>query len=471
MDQLVVVGVEVYFMKKRNDDIYIYVMMFISLLILLWCPVMYAFDRLDVINLEDLRNYKDPDKIYEDDEFMADLFNSIEQGKANLNNVYTNYLPFYSQVITYLQNADRSSQSKFVELMGKPDNPESPEILESVDLAVPDTDENDENAAEDIIPEPPPVKVVSKLLYDDNFHRYYGFEPYQFLDRWIISSGNKLRKNFDNQVENINRIIESDPNVNFYVYVLTRMQDTEYAQELVPNEFSTLDFFFEFISRIKGAKDKSWFDIDTVEKRVERVFRTDHHWAALGAYSGYVDVINMIKKYTPEIGDPTPLNGETGLIVFDDVKMRGSFAAIMRYDEYYEPFIVLDITLPEFTKRGVHVDAYEQYAAGKFDKGTFTDHYSAYYNSSGQRQYGVKGSNTGRNLLIIGDSYTWWFNWLIAANFDNVYIYLPPWDKKNFEYNQFIAKNNITDVLLTQFSDRLMFNYYSDSNFNTIKTD
>jgi len=316
----------------------------------------------------------------------------------------------------------------------------------------------------------PEVNVEARLVSDDNFHRYYAFEPYQFLDRWIISSGDNLRKNFDRQVENINRIIASDISINFYVYICTRMQDTKYSQKIVPEEFSTLDFFNEFVDSIQGAAGIGWLDIDTIEKRVERVFRTDHHWSAAGAYSGYVDCIDMMKKNTPQIGDPLPLNGESGYITFEDVQMRGSFAATLNFRDYYEPFIVLDITLPEFSPADVHIDQYERYSAGKFDKGTFTDHYSAYYNSSGQRKYTVSSNATGRNLLIIADSYSWWFSWLIAANFDNVYIYLPPWDAKNFRYHEFIAENGITDVLLTQFSDRLMFNYYGDSNFAGIRT-
>ncbi|MCL2813627.1 MAG: hypothetical protein FWD23_03410 [Oscillospiraceae bacterium] len=449
---------------KRNNDIYVYAMMFVFLLVFFWCPVMYAFDRLDVINIEDLRNYKDPDKVYEEDEFLADFFNSIERGKAGLHDMYTNYLPFYNQLITYLQTAERNFQAKFLELLG--DGPTDSKIDEIIL----------ENAEEDILnatkaPEKVQVKVESRLMYDDNFHRYYAFEPYEFLDRWVIGTDKSLRKKFERQVENINRIIASDPDINVYVYVLTRMQDTEYAINIVPNEFSTVDFFYEFIYSIKGAKGVGWFDIDTVEKRVERVFRTDHHWSALGAYSGYVDCVNMMNKITPEIGEPLPTNGETGLISFDDVKMRGSFAAVLRYEDYYEPFLVLDIDLPAFTDPSVHIDAYDRYSAGRFDKGAFTDHYSAYYNSSGQRHYSVKANNIKRNLLVIGDSYSWWFNWLIAANFDNVYIYLPPWDQKNFPYHQFVADNNITDVLITQFSDRLMFDYYTDNDMARVKTD
>ena len=474
-----------------RNRVYVCVLFVVFSFIFIWCPLMYLCDKTEALAFEDLRNYKDPEKVYEEDELFADFLNSFEQGKADLSNIYTNYLPFYSQIITYMQNLDRNAQAKFVELADI-NNSKEADILNNLDNASNggggnsdnggnDSNEgnngndnnNDGNTAENDLREKPPIKISdieAKLLHDDNFHRYYGFEPYQFLDRWIISSGDKLRRSFDRQVVNINRIIASDAGVNFYVYICTRMQDTEYAKELVPNEFSTLDFFTEFIYSINGAKDIQWLDIDTPEKRMEKVFMTDHHWSALGAYSGYADCINMMKKNTPEIGEPLPLNGETGLITFEDVQMRGSFAAIMRYDNYYEKFSVLDITLPEFTRADVHIDAYERYAAGKFDKGTFSDHYVAYYNSSGQRKYTAKGNDTGRNLLIIGDSYTWWFNWIIAANFDNVYIYLPPWDGKNFQYNDFIWENGITDVLLMQFSDRLFFNYYSDSNFNAIKT-
>lgn len=429
---------------KRNNDIYVYAMMFVFLLGFFWCPVMYAFDRLDVIHIENPQSHKDPGEAREKDEFPSGFLGAVERGKAGLYDMYTYYLPFYG--------VPRS----------KPDNAEIGEIIEETTKEpIPDA----------TVPEKVPVKVEATLLHDDNFHRYYAFEPYKFLDRWIIGTDKSLRKKFDRQLDNINRIIASEPDINFYVYVLTRMQDTEYAIDLVPDEFSTIDFFYEFISGIRGAKGVGSFDIDTVEKRVERVFLTDHHWAAAGAYSGYVDCVNMMKKITPEIGEPLPTNGKTGLIRFDDVKMRGSFAATLRYEEYYEPFLVLDITLPAFTDPGVHIDAYDRYSAGKFDKGTFTDHYSAYYNSSGQRHYSVKGNDTKRNLLVIGDSYSWWFNWLIAANFDNVYIFLPPWDQKIFQYHQFIADNGITDVLLTQFSDRLMFDYYSDSDMARIKTD
>lgn len=327
-----------------------------------------------------------------------------------------------------------------------------------------------ESATVEPEPSEPPVKAEVIFLRDDGMHRYYKIEPYKILDRFVKDNNGNLGKRFDIQVDNLNRIIAANDKVNFYVYICTRMQDTAYFQDLFPDELATQDYVSEFMASIKGCKGIGQLDIDTMEKRKEKIWDTDHHWSAMGAYSGYVDVINMMKEDTPEIGDPLELNPGK-LIVFDDVKARGSYANILQFDEYWEPLKVLDIDIPEFTKKSIYAPAYDAYNAGNFSRDTFADHYVLYYNNTAVRRYKLAEPKNERNLFLIGDSYTWWFSWLIASNFANVYIYLPPWDKTRIDYNQYIQDNNITDVLVMQFSDRLMFDYYNDSLLRVIKTD
>jgi hypothetical protein len=460
-----------------RNKIYIGVFSFVFVFMLLWCPLLYVLDKTGVTDFEDLRNYKDPEKVYEEDEFLAGFLNAIELGKAEINNIYTNYLPLYNEIITASQKNERDMQTIFLDFLAEPpkDIPANLQVAENT--AAPEAVDSNTDIlidAPEEPTEPPPIEVSARLLMDDNFHRYYTFEPYQFLDRFVLNPDDNLRRRFENQIAQITRIADTAENVNFYVYICTRMQDTEYSKEIVPQEYSTLDYFNEFIDTLNTVENIDgigWLDIDTVEKRVEKVFRTDHHWAGKGAYSAYVDVINMMKEQTPDIGDPIPLNSESGLITFPDIQMRGSFAATLRFDEYYEDFSVLDITLPEYQTARMHTDSYERYAAGDADKGTFYDHYVNYYNSSNMRKYTLKNGNTGRNLLLIGDSYSWWYNWIIAAHFDNIYIYLPPWDRQNLNYDQYVIDNNITDVLIMQFSDRLFFNYYSDNSFNKVLRD
>jgi hypothetical protein len=182
----------------------------------------------------------------------------------------------------------------------------------------------------------------------------------------------------------------------------------------------------------------------------------------LGAYSGYCDIIGMINKNAPEIGGPLPLSG---LITYEDVNMRGSASRISSFPRFTETFSVMDIKLPE--KRVAVADNARKYERGSFDKNMYADHYALYYNYKSEY---VSENNTGRKLLIIGDSFTWWSSWLIAANFDTTYVYYP-WDKKELNYREYIEKNGITDVLMMLFSDRMIFNIYNDCPLENIRTE
>jgi hypothetical protein len=307
------------------------------------------------------------------------------------------------------------------------------------------------------------------MVRDDGLHRYYAIRPNDFLDTALSFPEEVLRANMEYQISEVNRLAAATANsgADFYLYVFTRMQDTAYFTDIIPNEISTLPMFNEFLSKIEGAAGIDTLDIDTPEKRLERIFKTDHHWSAMGAYSGYTDIISMISAVSPEIGEPIPLNG---LITYEDVEMRGSASRIASFPRFTETFSVMDIDLPPHSEEPRYRVAGKDriYSTGKFDKNMYADHYETYY--SRPSKYIYPENNTGRNLLIIGDSYTWGSAWLIAANFDETYLFYP-WDGRRMDLNEYIEENNITDVLLMQFSDRIVFNIYNDDPLYNIRTE
>ena len=79
-------------------------------------------------------------------------------------------------------------------------------------------------------------------------------------------------------------------------------------------------------------------------------------------------------------------------------------------------------------------------------------------------------NQTGRNLLVLGDSYTQGFVELLASAFDNTYAYYYG-NYSGLHYDTFIREHNITDVLFEQFSDRILFDLYGDDKLANIKTD
>ncbi|MCL1858281.1 MAG: hypothetical protein FWF92_03510 [Oscillospiraceae bacterium] len=455
--------------KNFRNRLYIIITCTIFLFLFLWCPLTYILDKTGVLKSEDIKNYKIPDKIYTSGAF-AGVLNKIEEGKAELDNLYTNYLPMYGGIVTFLKTADSDMSYAFTDLLENISKNSS--SADSINLLNSDNpNDNNENEELSIIDE---IEFSTMMVINDGLHKYYAISPSDsnedriesFIDTALSFPEETLRANMEKQIEHINRISAATvkSNANFYLYIGKRMQDAEYFTKIIPNEISTASYFNEFMDRIENTKGKSALDVDTLEKRMENIFRTDHHWSALGAYSGYCDIIDMISKVSPEIGAPVKLNG---LISYDGVQMRGSASRISSFQRFYETFTVMDIDLPENNKYNIS-DVIGEYENGTFNKSRFADHYEIYYKR--RNKYTYETNNTGRKLLIIGDSFTWGSAWLIAANFDETYLYYP-WDRKKIYLNEYIAENGITDVLCMLFSDRILFNIYDDCPLKNILTD
>ncbi|MCL2813256.1 MAG: hypothetical protein FWD23_01510 [Oscillospiraceae bacterium] len=452
-----------------RNRLYVIFVCTVFIFLFIWCPVNYIFDKTGFFKTADIKNYKDPEKVYESGP-LAPLLNKIEEGKAALGDLYSNYLPMYGRIVTFLKVADSDISFSFVNFLSnfsekKPADP--PKTSQPAEI--PENGENPE-AVQSIIDR---LEFSTMMLQNDGLHKYYVIYPSgddsaeSFIDTILSPPEEALRANMEIQIAQVNRIsaAASDMGVDFYFYAGKRMQDAEYVTKIIPNEISTAPYFDEFMERIEKTKGKDALDVDTYEKRMENIFRTDHHWSALGAYSGYCDIIGMINKNSPEIGEPISLKG---LIAYPEVKMRGSAALISSFQRIEETFSVMDIELPEKDSRYKVTDNAEKYESGKFDKNRFADHYALYYNRPSRYRY--PSNNTGRNLLIIGDSYTWWSDWLIAANFDETFVYYP-WDRKKLDLYDYIYKNRITDVLMMLFSDRVVFNLYNDCPLENIITD
>ena len=486
-----------------RDKVFICGIAAVFLILFIWCPALFLLDKTEIITVEDLANYKDPEKVYYYNEqekiietanynavpeniqsqsqsksrkipFFANLyitlFNGIEQGKATVDTVYTNYLPFYSNILNFVNSNETKIQSEFVLMLYNFENPIKNTIPQNINFVESENDANDEESSSDTEsttesktePESPetPQFIASKVRDAGMFRVYIVRSPDNsigFLDISMAMPHETAAANMLDEQRHINRIAASNTDVNFFVYIATRMQDTKYYNTIIPssNELSTNDILQDFVVGVKGVAGISWSDIDTFEKRMELRFKTDHHWNAMGVYRGYCEIMEMMSKTLPNIGAPLPLKG---LIEFPNVEYRGSGAARTQTPIYYDTFEVMDIDLPAQHPSERVRSKLEQYQNGTYDAGKvgrndYTSHYENFYNRPEIITY--PKNNTGRKLLILGDSYVYWISWLIGAHFDQTFIHYTL-DEKNLNYNKFIADNGITDVLLLQYSARTL---------------
>jgi hypothetical protein len=423
-----------------RNKIYAAVISAIFLFLFVWCPLTFILTQSGVLTVSDisLKNERPPERIYEGGPF-AGVLNKIEEGKAGLENLYTNFLPFYPEIVTLLGSLNTDIQMSFADLLagGRADT------------------------AGDGVPVSGQLEFSTIMLMDDGLHRYYAVRPFDFLDTAISLPEETLRRNMESQIAHINRLAAaaSDSSADFYVFIGKRMQDAEYFNEIIPSEISTAHLFAEFTGRITGASGVAALDVDTLEARLENIFLTDHHWTALGIYRSYADIIAMMNA-----GEPLPLRR---IAAYEDVTMRGASARIASFSRFTDSFGVIEVDLPPQHDVYRIADISYRYENGTFDKNLYADHYEQFYTR--QNRFIYPENNTGRNLLIIGDSFTWWSAWLIAANFDETTV-IYPWDRETLDLSRFIAENSITDVLCLMFSDRILFDIYNDTQFDNILT-
>ena len=441
-----------------RDKIYIAMVSAVFFFLLLWCPFMAALEKTGAISFADNKNYISPERIYDPSRFLSGLLNAIEEGKAQVQNIYTNYLPGYDQIVRNMNDMGSSVQIAFVDILAghTSKEPEPVSLLEAFDSPA-----ESENAAE------PSVEFTAVYIGEEANRRFYAIRPYDFLESVMKLDEKSLYDNMRGRAAEINRLIGANSDVNFYLYIGRTMQDEEYFADIIPGELCTADMFNEFMDSIEGAAGKGWFDIGTVEERLRKQWRTDHHWNAAGSYAAYCDIINMVRKNTPEIGEPIKIKE---IKSYPEIKMRGSYAALSGYSRFYEEFFVYEYDLPDSVRRYSMRSREREYAAGRYDNNgdIFLDHYVNYYRTD-IRQYEYE-NHTGRNLLIIGDSLTYWSAWLIAANFDHTYIYFP-WDGQVMDYNRYIKDNAITDVLMMVYSQAGIFNVYGYCIYEQLKTE
>ncbi len=404
----------------------------------------------------------------------AEILNKAEQLKADINNIYLNYMPLYSSIIYSSSEISDSLNAPIYKLYEKSRTPNP--VSDKTDTAVLENTENENNAEVSSESETSEnsneISVSSRFLRQSDTHRYYlieatleNGEKVSFLDTALVADDKVLRNKLKSQLKQINRIATANDDVNFYFFMESRFQDMEIFETCVPDEKSTHSYFEEFLNGLDERVKYEYIDINSIEDRIEKIFLTDHHWTAYGSYDGYCQIINMMREDSPEIIEPRPI----GIPVnFENSRFYGSYSRGASYSKCYDEFIAYDYQLPEYRSFPEYkFDTYRKLFEKESYNSPSYDLYSMFYPQV--HRYKYPENNTGRNLLIIGDSFAQGFSSLIASSFDTTYIYYCN-TYPGIDYNKVIESYDITDVLFMQFSDRIMFDTYRDDNLALIKT-
>lgn len=322
----------------------------------------------------------------------------------------------------------------------------------------------------DNIPQPTTTPDAEGTTYSaslkttDNIFRHYsitakapdGVERTTYA-RIVKLDRETLYNNMLDTVKLVNAMVEKDRNVNWYFSFATNIEATEIGTQIMPQE-STYHIYKDFLEKVDPSVKVSAVAVNSFSDYFDKFYITDHHWNHHGSEEAYLGIVRMLRENYPEI---TPIEVEE-VYEFEDVKFFGSLARAHAnygvwdtYGVYYRllPTHSLtrdrDISYGSSKTQSVNL---EKYKNGEFSTASGYNHYTEFYRVAKKISYGE--NNTGRNLLLIGDSYSLPLLEVVSAHFDNTFVRYEDrsWKKMPEEliYEDFIEENDITDVIVIE---------------------
>lgn len=428
-----------------------------------------------IIEIPEIRNVITPDK--EHTGAFAKTLNKIEAFKVWVNDTYINYLPMYVSIVSSTQtlknNINTPTYTMLSNLADAARN--QPQVVYGRTETEADTNstENNEKISFDAMKESNSILKISFMKQYKNWRDYKyklttsnGTE-YTFLDRALAMSVPSMDRQTEEFTKDFNRWASLDTDVNFYVYLGTRLQDTALSKIYFPDEYSNEKQFEYILENLNNRIQTDYMVIESIEDRLEKLFYCDHHWTAKGADEGYRQIVAMMQKNYDNFGDAvTPVAYHT----LEDIHYCGSFSVSTGDYSLSDTFSWYDYGLPYHEISGAAGIAVmqEQYLAGNYpnSQNSAIFHYENFYGEANYICY--PENNTGRNLLVICDSFAKALAEPLASHFDKSYFIYPWGIGEGINYKQFLEENNITDVLVIATTCRIFADVWEDTPWERI---
>lgn len=392
-------------MKKRNDQFIVVVFCIILFGVLCFYPVQYFLVSKGIVTIS-YDNFKIANRR---DGLFSGVTNRIEGIKTSIDNKVTNYFPFYSQ-INYLFS-----------------------------------DVNYE---------------ANQLLYDEfvpmgvNSDGEYVFRN-KNKDSFVLESqysDTELDRRYGDMVDFYKSLVMDE--VDLYIYLPNRYEFTGFSSNSIRirdmNDYAT--------SLQKDVGDRvlvGELSVDSYDDYLNKFYHTDHHWNSYGAYQGYQDIMKMFGM-SPRTGN---------VVLVDDIVYRGSMAKSAVSRDITDVFYDIDMDIPHYDVLVNDEKAPDQFKPRKVAQkdSLFYDYYVGYYNGMyGKVEYDFH-DGAKENLLILGDSYSWQIDYLIASHFNKTYninIRYDDYMDGKFDYEKFIRDHDISKILILYETQTALFDQY-----------
>lgn len=388
----------------KKDRNLIILFLVIIFAVFICIPSKYVLVHLNILSLN-RDNLKEYQSI-EENNIIDRLNNIVGRVENKVENTVTNYFPFYNGLNGVYQNISFYANK--------------------------------------LIYEDVPIKTNS----DGEYIFYNKSDDFYYLKTKYTNK--ELNERLSKQIMFFNGISDVSE---VYVYIPTRY-------ELTGLKNNSLEKYVEmFKDGVSEDINVAVMDVKDIDAYKKYFYKTDHHWNINGALDAYYCISSLMGFDALD---------NLNVVEKRDRKFYGSLAKSSLNDITYDYISDVDIELD-----------YDVYINGGSDKlfkpreirldrsYKYYDYYVSYFNGQyGNIVYDYKNEEK-ENILILGDSYVWGIDYLIASSFNKTHVINLRYDEyKNnlFNLRDYVKDNNISKVLFLYEGGSVLFDQY-DYNF------
>jgi len=228
------------------------------------------------------------------------------------------------------------------------------------------------------------------------------------------------------------------PDMKMYVYYVTQAYDTSWFDNYIGT--TTAGHAREIADALPAYVEFGHLEYRDFEDYKDIHYKTDHHWNHRGAQRGYENIYAMMRDDF-EMGKIRVPVSENPVSDTYDFRFRGSYARALGdlYQGSIDDFAFYEYDLPKRetsridprTRQEISVETIglnDEYGRGEIIKTKNNDHYIQMYGTArdiegaaykdSEYPFVIRNSEgNGRNLLIIGDSYSRAIRDLLASHY------------------------------------------------------
>jgi len=255
-------------------------------------------------------------------------------------------------------------------------------------------------------------------------------------------SKKELEERLNKEASFYNDINNKFPDVNLALYIPLRYESFQFN-----NINENYDLVNKFTKKLNNDIKYSFFDVDNINDYKKYYYKTDHHYNSYGAQIAYNDILNMF-------------NIDNNMLINHKEVYKpyyGSMAKSTLLKRVSDKLTAIDIK----NDLKVNINDVNFKPLEKKDRSDpFYDYYVGYFNGMYDEIIYENDSSFNRNLLIIGDSYSWQVDYLLAKSFDKTFVIntkYGKWINNDLVLKDYINENNITHILFFREAKNLVF--------------